>query len=115
MLRRQGGVAVNYMKVESLLKTEGQVTGVVITNTENTEQVEIQCKSVVNATGAWADRLRNEVNSEKRIRPLRGSHLVLPMSKLPVEDALTLFHPVDKRPVFIFPWGRHHGSGYYRS
>ena len=99
-----GGVAVNYMKVESLLKTEGQVTGVVIKNSENAEQVEIQCKSVVNATGAWADRLRNEVNPEKRIRPLRGSHLVLPMSKLPVEDALTLFHPVDKRPVFIFPW-----------
>ena len=38
------------------------------------------------------------------IRPLRGSHLVLPNAKLPVKDALTLFHPVDKRPVFIFPW-----------
>ncbi len=99
-----GGVAVNYMKVESLLKTDEQVTGVVIRNTQNTEQVEIQCKSVVNATGAWADRLRNEVNSEKRIRPLRGSHLVLPMARLPIKDALTLFHPVDKRPVFIFPW-----------
>ena len=22
----------------------------------------------------------------------------------PVKGALTLFHPVDKRPVFIFPW-----------
>jgi len=99
-----GGVAVNYMKVESLLKTEGRVTGVVIKNIHSAEHVEIQCKSVVNATGAWADRLRNEVNSEKRIRPLRGSHLVLPMAKLPIDDALTLFHPVDKRPVFIFPW-----------
>jgi glycerol-3-phosphate dehydrogenase len=99
-----GGHALNYVKVESLLKTAGQVTGVVLNNAENGEQLELSCKSVISATGAWADRLRNEVNPEKRIRPLRGSHLVLPMAKLPVEDALTLFHPVDKRPVFIFPW-----------
>lgn len=99
-----GGIAVNYIKAESLLKAEGRVTGIVLKNTESNEQVELRCKSVINATGAWADRLRNEVNPEKRIRPLRGSHLVLPMAKLPVDDALTLFHPVDKRPVFIFPW-----------
>ncbi|MEZ5571026.1 MAG: glycerol-3-phosphate dehydrogenase/oxidase [Halioglobus sp.] len=99
-----GGHALNYVKAESLLKTAGQVSGVVLKNAETEEQLELNCKSVINATGAWADRLRNEVNPEKRIRPLRGSHLVLPMAKLPVEDALTLFHPVDKRPVFIFPW-----------
>ena len=99
-----GGHALNYTKAESLLKTAGQVTGVVLKNAENGEQLELRCKSVINATGAWADRLRNEVNPEKRIRPLRGSHLVLPKAKLPVVDALTLFHPADKRPVFIFPW-----------
>jgi glycerol-3-phosphate dehydrogenase len=99
-----GGCAVNYMKAESLLKTAGQVAGVVLNNIESGEQLEIHCKSVINATGAWADRLRNEVNPEKRIRPLRGSHLVLPMARLPVAEALTLFHPLDKRPVFIFPW-----------
>lgn len=99
-----GGRTLNYVKAESLLKTAGQVTGVVLKNAENGEQLELHCKSVINATGAWADRLRNEVNPEKRIRPLRGSHLVVPMAKLPVAEALTLFHPVDKRPVFIFPW-----------
>jgi len=99
-----GGCALNYVKAKSLLKHSGQVAGVVLENAESGEQVEIHCKSVINATGAWADRLRNQVNPEKRIRPLRGSHLVLPMQKLPVKDALTLFHPRDKRPVFIFPW-----------
>jgi len=99
-----GGCALNYVKASSLLKTDGQVTGVVVENSESSERVELRCKSVINATGAWADRLRNDVNPEKRIRPLRGSHLVLPLQKLPVDDALTLFHPVDKRPVFIFPW-----------
>jgi glycerol-3-phosphate dehydrogenase len=99
-----GGQAANYMRAESLIKKGGRVAGVVISDVESGEQLEIKSKSVINATGAWADRLRNEVNPEKRVRPLRGSHLVLPKNRLPVEDALALFHPRDKRPVYIFPW-----------
>ncbi len=99
-----GGQAVNYMRADSLIKKDGHVAGVVISDMESGEQLEIKSKSVINATGAWADRLRNEVNPEKRIRPLRGSHLILPKDKLPLEDALTLFHPLDRRPVYIFPW-----------
>ena len=99
-----GGSALNYVKAQTLTKDQGQVSGVVLQNVESGEQLELRCKVVINATGAWADNLRNEVNPEKRIRPLRGSHLVLPMAKLPVTDSLSLFHPVDKRPVFVFPW-----------
>lgn len=99
-----GGSALNYVKAESLVQTDGRVSGITIRNVESGEQIAIRCQSVINATGAWADRLRNEVNTEKRIRPLRGSHVVLPSTRLPVQDALTLFHPEDKRPVFIFPW-----------
>ncbi len=99
-----GGAAINYTCAKSLIKHQGQVAGVVLQNSESGAQLEVRCKAVINATGAWADRLRNEVNPEKRIRPLRGSHLVLPNKKLPVTDSLSLLHPLDKRPVFIFPW-----------
>lgn len=99
-----GGVALNYNRAQSLVKRDGQVAGVVLRDVESGALVELHCRAVINATGAWADRLRNEVNPEKRIRPLRGSHLVLPRHRLPVTDSLSLFHPVDKRPVFVFPW-----------
>ena len=99
-----GGAAINYTRAQSLIKHQGQVAGVVLQSVDTGAQLEVRCKAVINATGAWADRLRNEVNPEKRIRPLRGSHLVLPRHKLPVTDSLSLLHPVDKRPVFIFPW-----------
>ncbi|MEE4146456.1 MAG: glycerol-3-phosphate dehydrogenase/oxidase [Halieaceae bacterium] len=103
-----GGVAANYMKVERLLRRTGQadgvVDGVVVANVETGERVEVRARAVINATGAWADRLRNEVNPEVRVRPLRGSHLVIPRERLPVDDVLTILHPRDKRPVFIFPW-----------
>ena len=59
---------------------------------------------VINATGAWADKLRSEVIAETRIRPLRGSHLLFSQQKFPISAALTLFHPEDKRPIFISAW-----------
>lgn len=105
----KGGSALNYTRVKNLLIEKGQVLGVAIEGSESDDtgsgqQLELRAPVVINATGAWADRLRNEVNTEKRVRPLRGSHLVLPKQRLPVSEALTLLHPEDKRGVFIFPW-----------
>jgi len=96
--------ALNYAKVQKLLQSNGQVQGVAIEDVETGRTLELNAAVVVNATGTWADRLRNQVNPEQRVRPLRGSHLVLPRQCLPVEGVATLFHPKDKRPVFIFPW-----------
>ena len=101
---RAGGSALNYTKANALLLDGGRVTGAVLENAETGETVELRGVTVISATGAWADTLRGEVNAEKRIRPLRGSHLVFPADRLPAPDALTLFHPRDKRPVFVFPW-----------
>lgn len=99
-----GGVVVNYMRVRSLLRDGERVGGVVAEDLVSGRVFNLGADAVVSATGAWADRLRNELVSEKRIRPLRGSHIVLTHARLPVRDALTLLHPKDRRPVFVFPW-----------
>ncbi len=100
-----GASAGNYMAVRKLIRNEqGQVRGAIITDEITGKTAEVRSKAVVNATGAWVDELRSQVTGERTIRPLRGSHLVLPRNKAPVDEALTLFHPQDKRPVFIFPW-----------
>lgn len=100
-----GGEAVNYMPVEDLLRdSSGNVCGAVIRNAETHETANVKARVVINATGAWVDFLREKVSGKRTIRPLRGSHLVIPRELAPVNDALTLFHPDDKRPVFIFPW-----------
>jgi len=39
-----------------------------------------------------------------RIRPQRGSHLVLDSRRFPTPAALFLMHPEDGRRVFVFPW-----------
>jgi glycerol-3-phosphate dehydrogenase len=112
-----GAVALNYAEVESLLLNEKRaataedgpenspaVQGVRLRDVETGRQLEVRASVVVNATGAWADRLRSQVNAPARIRPLRGSHLIFPAWRLPVAQAVTFWHPVDGRPVFIFPW-----------
>lgn len=100
----EGGQALNYVKADSLQFGDGMLSGIVLRNVETDETAAVSCPAVISATGAWADQLRNEINPEKRIRPLRGSHLVFSAARLPAPEALTLFHPRDKRPVFVFPW-----------
>src|SRR5690606_3090861 len=65
-------------------------------------QYRLRSRAVAQATGAWADRLRQPGNG--RIRPLRGSHLLLPSWRLPVAHAFSFMHAADGRPVFVFPW-----------
>jgi len=38
------------------------------------------------------------------LRPLRGSHLVFPLWRLPLAQSVSLYHPRDGRPVFATPW-----------
>ena len=97
-----GGVALNYCAVQSLLRDEGRVRGAKVRCEVRGETYEVRAKLVVNATGAWADRLHDKPAA--RLRPLRGSHLVLPAWRLPLAQAISLMHPRDGRPVFAFPW-----------
>lgn len=100
-----GGTALNYARVEGLVRdATGEVVGVRLRDCESGSLAEVRSRVVVNATGAWADQLRNQVGEDSRLRPLRGSHLVFPANRLPVPQAVSFQHPVDKRPVFVLPW-----------
>ncbi|CAM3710929.1 glycerol-3-phosphate dehydrogenase/oxidase [Parendozoicomonas haliclonae] len=99
---QDGATALNYCKVASLIKDSGRVCGVVVNQGENSHS--IAARVVISATGAWSDNLRKDVGQEPVVRPLRGSHLVLPAWRLPVAQACCFMHPDDKRPVFVFPW-----------
>ena len=104
--RRDGTLCLNYTRALEVKRSGGQVSGLLIQPEDNETPIEISAPLVINATGAWADRLQSSDTSEAamNIRPLRGSHLVLPWSCLPVSCSVSLFHPEDGRPVFAFPW-----------
>ncbi|MBV7535341.1 glycerol-3-phosphate dehydrogenase/oxidase [Duganella sp. sic0402] len=131
--RTHGAVALNYMAVVALLHTAASgdsasdvdasayagdrpaaadgVRGVRLRDGVSGMQHEVRARMVINAAGAWADQLRATPAAEAdgrtdghRLRPLRGSHLVLAAWRLPLAQAISLMHPADGRPVFAYPW-----------
>ena len=103
-----GGTAFNYLSVQTLLRGGGGVAGARLRDEIGGAEHEVRARVVISATGAWADALRAQSGAPggagKRLRPLRGSHLVLPAWRLPLAQAVSLMHPADGRPVFAFPW-----------
>jgi len=100
-----GGTALNYTRVARVNRgRSGAVSGVSIEDTESGKKREIATKAVINATGAWAEKLHPSPRAHLHLRPLRGSHLVFPRWLLPLNQAVTLMHPQDQRPLFIIPW-----------
>ena len=113
-----GAQAINYLKAESLITNEqGLVVGATLKDTSsednahtNAQSYDVYAKVVVSATGAWADTLRMQASKQteqsfhKQIRPSRGSHLVISQERLPLKQAYTFLHPIDKRALFVFPW-----------
>lgn len=99
-----GGLALNYARVHKLLHKDHRVVGVQLHDEVQNRTSRVYAKVVVNATGAWVDFLRDQIGAKKRIRPLRGSHLILPDSRLPLAQGVNFLHPIDQRPVFVYPW-----------
>jgi len=97
-------VALNYARVSGLLRKGERVVGVSLHDETNGKTAEAQAGLVINASGAWADKLRAEAGAGKRLRPLRGSHLFFSLDRFPVYQAIAFSHPDDNRPVFVFPW-----------
>jgi glycerol-3-phosphate dehydrogenase len=97
-----GAAALNYVAARSLLREGGgRVVGAVLRDEIAGTAQEVKARIVVDATGAWSGALHGK---GPRLRPLRGSHLILPAWRLPLSQAVSLMHPRDGRPVFAYPW-----------
>ncbi|PTQ89419.1 glycerol-3-phosphate dehydrogenase/oxidase [Agitococcus lubricus] len=102
---KDGGVCLNYVKAEKSIMQEGKIVGLHVVDEVTGQRVSLKTKTVVNATGAWVNRLRQQIAPETvSVRPQRGSHLVVSAERLPLQDALILFHPDDQRAMFIYAW-----------
>lgn len=103
--RRAGGLALNYTEVVLVNRdARGQVAGVTIQDVETRQTSTLETPAVINATGCWADALHPQPDGKRRLRPLRGSHLIFPSQVLPVQCAVSFVHPVDQRAIFVVPW-----------
>ena len=100
-----GGKAVNYVRAVAIERNgKGSVAGIVVRDTEDGQEKIIHTPLVINATGFQAEAMHPSPYPNLHLRPLRGSHLVFPLSRLPISQAISFLHPEDKRPIFAVPW-----------
>jgi glycerol-3-phosphate dehydrogenase len=101
-----GGFAVNYVRVDHLLKEAGKITGAVAVDVESGREFEIRARVVINATGVFTDNLRRQ--DDPQITPMlsvsQGAHIVLDRSFFPGESALMIPKTADGRVLFAIPW-----------
>jgi glycerol-3-phosphate dehydrogenase len=104
---RFGAVCANRLEVTDLVDEGGRTSGVWVRDALSGERFPVRAANVVNATGVWADRLRpEELHDEAevpRIRPSRGTHVVLARETLPL-DAGAIVPAGAGRAIFALPW-----------
>jgi glycerol-3-phosphate dehydrogenase len=104
---RFGAVCANRLNVTSLLEQDGRTRGVRALDAESGAELEVRATNVINATGVWADQLRpDELRDEAelpRIRPSRGTHLILRHEDLPLVGG-AIVPAGNGRTIFALPW-----------
>jgi glycerol-3-phosphate dehydrogenase len=105
---RFGAVMANRVEATSLLEEKGRAIGVNCTDTETGSAFEIRAANVINATGVWADRIKpGEILHDEeipRIAPSRGTHVTLPLDRLPLNHAACIVPAGSGRTIFVLPW-----------
>ncbi|HEY4286126.1 MAG TPA: glycerol-3-phosphate dehydrogenase/oxidase [Puia sp.] len=102
----QGAVLLNYCRVDSLVKKEGKVAGVVATDEISGKTHTINARVVINATGVFTDSIlrMDDAGSEPIIAPSQGVHIMLDKDFLPGDAAILVPHTDDGRVLFAVPW-----------
>ena len=104
-----GGNALNYAKVTDFLRdANGRISGARVEDQQSRVAFTVNAKAIVNATGIFADSIRQLANPSlrKRIRSSKGAHILLPLATFPTEDALLIPKTEDGRVLFAIPWQR---------
>lgn len=106
----QGATVLNYAEVTGLRRDEsGFVDGVHAYDRETRRTFDVSARVVINATGAFCDRIRKmaDPNAVRLIAPSQGIHLVFDRSFLPSDNAIMVPHTSDGRVMFAIPWHEH--------
>jgi glycerol-3-phosphate dehydrogenase len=96
----------NYAQARGFIRTDGRITGAQVEDRLNNRRVELRAKVFVNATGVWSDEVSRlaEPNADKRLRPSKGIHVVMPSEKFGNDVAVLIPSLGEQRFLFVIPW-----------
>ena len=96
---KRGAIVGNYLRLEGA-EREREAWECRVRDTLTGRELAITARSVVNATGPWADKFPQ---SSIRLRLTKGIHMVVDRGRMPVPDAVVVTE--GSRILFVIPWG----------
>lgn len=99
-----GAVCLNYIKAEDFKYVNGRVAGVYAKDQLTNEDLLIEAKAVINATGPWVDAVRKKdtIDNGKHLQLTKGVHIVVDQQHFPLQQAI-YFDVADGRMIFAVP------------
>jgi glycerol-3-phosphate dehydrogenase len=103
----RGVLPVSGLEVTGVLRDGEQVVGVVGTDRESGQPVQVRARVVVVAAGVWSDQVSGWLDrpAPAAVVPSIGVHLVVPRSTLDLGTAVIARTPTSV--LFMLPWGEH--------
>ena len=104
---KSGGEVLNYARVIGFKKNgTGQLVQARVQDGLSGRYLDLRAKAFINATGPFADGIRDlaKPGIRQRLRPSKGSHILLPIDAVASNDALLMPKTDDGRVIFAIPW-----------
>jgi glycerol-3-phosphate dehydrogenase len=104
---KSGGEVLNYARVIGFKKNgAGQLVQARVHNGHSGQYLNIRARAFINATGPFADGIRDlaKPGVRQRLRLSKGSHILLPIDIATDSDALLVPKTDDGRVIFAIPW-----------
>lgn len=101
-----GASCFNYLAVSQLTKANERIVGAILSDTETGNTYEVKARSIINATGVYADQIRqlDDPKASALLTPSQGIHIVVDAEFLPGQQALLIPETEDGRVMFAIPW-----------
>jgi glycerol-3-phosphate dehydrogenase len=96
---KHDAICANYVQFKSAQRN-GDSWTCEMEDTQTASKVSIKARTVVNATGPWANAVQH---SQVELRLTKGIHVVIPKERLPMSEAVVMTEGV--RVLFVIPWG----------
>ncbi len=104
----RGAVALSRVEATSVEFKDGRVYRLIARDLVNKREILIHARSIITATGIWSQETGRQLDltpsARLAIRPTKGTHIALPYEKFPIDSAVTMLAPQDKRAMFVIPW-----------
>ncbi|CAN5609595.1 FAD-dependent oxidoreductase [soil metagenome] len=104
-----GAAVANHVEVEGLVKEKGKVRGAALHDRLSGARWQVSAGVVVNATGPFADAIRqlDEPEAAPLLSASSGVHVVLDKKFSPPDTGLLIPQTEDGRVLFLLPWLGH--------